>query len=690
VQNLKKAIKRALDICHLEVKTDKLRIIKAAVFVFLFFGTMILNTQIFFGPIESGETQVYTLRLFCYILLVVGGASLFFAEFRMSQFIRRTISIIGVIVFMVLLTYLNEWINGGDLIGKAVIPLRWIANIICCLMIFTILMTIARRFHVAAALTAVLVLGFGIANYYVTLFRGVPILPWDYRSLGTAAAVSEGYKIILTNEIFQSVTFIFIFIRLLSMVKPDYKTESIKENIIERATAAVMAAVLFIAIIPFDALTSLDINIFAWNQLRSAQVTGVTAGFFGNLQFVLVEKPESYSEEKIAALKAEIETFEEPAKLGYPGKKPTVIAVMNESFADLQKMAGDNFKFSEDNMPYIRELMQSDNVISGEAYSSVLGGSTCDSEYEFLSGNSMLFFPVGSKPYQQYVDVEQTTLVSSLKSQGYNPVVVHPGTESAWNRDKVYPLFGFEKYVYRETFDFKREIVRSHTSDKSCYEQVILEYENKKNSENPQFIFNITIQNHGDFYVKDFESTIFVETKKKYSSVEQYMSLIKRSDEDLKVLIDYFEKEEEPVVILFFGDHWPTLRADFMSKALGAESMDNLTKEQIMQRQQIPYFIWANYPLEKNSELQKKVGINQLAPLLMRAAGLELTPYQKYLTNMSRYLPVVTSVGMIDAAGKHYLPEEKSPYTDMLKDYSILQYNNVFDENDKIYELFEP
>ena len=690
---LKKIIKKVLNYCSLEIKIDKVRIIKAAVFAILFFTAMFMNPKFFFEPLETGEIQVHPFRIPRYIFLILGGASLFLMEFKTSQFFRRLISIEAALAFPFLLTYLSEWINTGDLLGPTARPSRWMANILCCWLIYAIFLVIIRRIHIAAIFTALAVWGFGVANYYIIIFRGTPILPWDFQSLGTAMAVSEGYEFALTNQILQSIMLLVISLRLIRMIKPDYKTGSFKSKIIERAMPAFAALILFIAIIPFDALKSLDINIYAWNQVRSNQITGVTAGFFGNLQFLMVEKPEGYSAEKIEELKAKIKGMEDPKPLGNPGKKPTIIAVMNESFADMQKAAGDRLQFSEDNIPFVRELMASDKTISGEAYASVIGGGTCDSEYEFLTGNPTLFLPTGSKPYQQYVNTNQTTLVSALISQGYEAVAIHPGEEEAWHRNKVYPLFGFEKFVYRDIFDVEKENVRHYTTDRSCYKQIIFEYENRKNNEEPLFIFNVTIQNHGGFEEQDYEHRILVDEHESgmvYSAAEQYMTLVKDSDEDLQVLIDYFEKEEEPVVIIFYGDHWPKLWNNYMSKLLGVADMTNRTVEEIMLSQVVPYFIWANYPLEQNADLQEKVSFNQLAPLLMRAAGLELTPYQKYLTNISKSLPVITAVGLIDAKGQHYQPDKETPYTEIMQEYSILMHNNVFDEEHKVYELFEP
>ena len=685
------AVKKVLDFCRLEIKVDKVRIIKAAVFAVFFYALVILNPDLFFEQLETGETQMHFLRIPQYIFMIFAGALLFFVEFKLPNFFRKVISVEAALLFAFLLTYLNEWINGGWLLGEAATISRLMGNVLCCWLIFAVFLMIVRRIHIAAILTAVAVLGFGIATYHLLVFRGTPILPWDFNSLGTAMEVAEGYALIVTNKILQSVMLVVISLRFFSMIKPDYKIETAKGKILGRAVPALVAMVLFTAIIPFDVLTSLDINIIAWNQPKTTRRTGVTAAFFGNLKFIMVKKPEEYSAGKVEELKAEIEKIEKPKAIGKPEEKPTIIVVMNEALADVQGSTGYNIQFIKDDIPYIRELMESNDTVSGAVYASVFGGDTCNSEYEFLSGNSTLFFPTSSKPYQQYVGREQTTLVSSLISQGYDAIAIHPGAEAAWQRNRVYPFFGFEKFVYRDIFDVEIEDVRQYASDKSCYEQVIFEYENRKDSGNPLFIFNVTIQNHGGYREKDFEDEKYIEYSQSgnsYAAIDQYMTLTKKSDKDLKMLIDYFENEEKPALILFYGDHWPMLSDKFMAEALDIEDMENRTVEEIMRSHRIPYFMWANYPLSQDAEIQKEVSLNQLAPLLVRAAGLELTPYQKYLTNMSKVLPVITGVGMIDAKGGYYQPDEESPYTELIKDYAVLIHNNVFDKDYKDHELF--
>ena len=322
----------------------------------------------------------------------------------------------------------------------------------------------------------------------------------------------------------------------------------------------------------------------------------------------------------------------------------------------------------------------------GTAYSSVYGGNTCNSEYEFLTGNTTAFLPVGSKPYQQYVDHEQTSLVSLLKDgYGYECVAIHPGNRSAWQRDTAYEYLGFDEFVDVSAFDVKRELEHGLTSDRSSYDQVIYEYEHR-DPDQPLFLFNVTIQNHGGYEDEDYPTTVQVEgAEGEYPQTEQYLSLTKKSDEALEYLLEYFSQQEEPVVVLFFGDHWPNLEEDFLTQLLG-EDADDLSFANTMREYQVPFLIWANYDLE--GEEIEAVSLNYLSGLLLRAAGLEGTDYTKFLEQLRQTMPVITAVGMLDQEGNLYKNGDSTPYDELLNKYNILQYNNAFGGEEKCMEAF--
>ena len=130
---------------------------------------------------------------------------------------------------------------------------------------------------------------------------------------------------------------------------------------------------------------------------------------------------------------------------------------MNEAFSDLSVLG--EFETNTDYMPYIHSL--TDNTKKGWLYMSVKGGNTANSEFEFLTGSSLYWLPVGSVAYQQYIRKDLPGLADQLGREGYRTIAMHPYYSSGWNRPKVYSLMHFdEMYFYK---DFKDpEILRSY------------------------------------------------------------------------------------------------------------------------------------------------------------------------------------------------------------------------------------
>ena len=218
---------------------------------------------------------------------------------------------------------------------------------------------------------------------------------------------------------------------------------------------------------------------------------------------------------------------------------------------------------------------------------------------------------------------------------------------------------------------------------------MIYTYEHR-NPQTPQFIFNVTIQNHGGFEDKDYPTTVQVEgAKGRFPQTEQYLSLIKASDKAFEGLIDYFSEQDDPVLVLLFGDHWPNLERDFLKKLLWADPND-LSFENLMREYEVPFLLWANYPLEVEEDGNiGPLSLNYLSGLLLRAAGLEGTPYTRFLEQLRSTLPVITAVGIMDSDGTLYKSGDETPYDELLNRYAVLQYNNAFDRDGKVLGLFE-
>ena len=645
----------------------------------------------------EGEQVFHGAFLLRYIAISLGTILLCLVKIRLSEIVRRMIGWAAALLAPWAIFYAVDLINETRVLEFS--NRRLFANYLCYLLVFALVYALCRRAWLTTLIGGGALLFFGIANYFVIRFRGKPILPWDIQALGTAFEVSGGYHYDINGAMaFAVMLLLFLSLLCFRLEAPHGKWGGWKLQAAERGCALVLFAVLAFQLFPCDLLSRMGISVWAWNQKVSSEQTGVMAGFIANVQFLMVQRPDNYSAATVQKLGETIDGWEDPAPLGQPEKDPTVIVVMSESLTDFQNVG--NLNLDEDCQPFLHSLQGKENVIWGMAYSSVYGGDTCNSEYEFLTGNTLGFLPTGSKPYQQYVDHEQTALPSILKNQGYTCTALHPGNATAWHRDEAYPYLGFDTFLSAKEYAF-REREHGLISDRSHYRQIIREYENRKPDER-QFLFGVSIQNHGGYEKEDYPSTVEIlqagnevqdrNAGPRYPQAEQYLTMLERTDEATEEFFGYFEEQEDPVVILLFGDHWPNLEEEFTGDLLQVDT-ENMTITDLMREYEVPFVIWANYPLEGGN--LGEISINYLSGLLLRAAGLEGTDYTKFLEHMRQEVPVITAIGTMDKEGALYRndngrlvdtpPEEVARW---LADYNLLQYNNAFGNAEKQNEIF--
>ena len=194
-------------------------------------------------------------------------------------------------------------------------------------------------------------------------------------------------------------------------------------------------------------------------------------------------------------------------------------------------------------MPYFRSLKE--NTIKGYTYTSVFGGNTANSEFEFLTGNTLAFLPDNSVPYQLFLRDKTAGLTHTLKSQGYSPALaLHPYYKTGYSRYKIYPLMGFDRFYCSDDFSVFTDTVNYHITDYEDYRKIISLYEKAKAGgfDDPFYLFNVTMQNHGSYDGSTYETGNEIQlegTFKYYSKVMQYLNMVKMSDEALKYLIQY-------------------------------------------------------------------------------------------------------------------------------------------------------
>ncbi|MBS4785347.1 MAG: LTA synthase family protein [Clostridiales bacterium] len=588
---------------------------------------------------------------------------------------RRLAALLWGVLLLTPLTafYLMQFVFGG--LPWEYSPGVLLGNYLCIGAGFFLLSAVTGRILLSSLFIHLLCLGWGAANYFVNLYRGLPILPWDFTALNTALAVADSYDLYLTGQMIASLAAI---LSLGLLIRRQVKALGGGSRPGRRTRLLCLTAALIccIPVIRVNTLGRFGIQTDVWDQAGSYRSGGLLAVFLRNFQFLSVEEPADYSpehlEEILAGMDAEPEPYSAP-------ERPNIIAIMNESWADFEEFG--NLQLSES----VTDTIRSTGARFGHAYASVFGAGTSASEFEFLTGNSMAFLPSGSIPYQQYVTPGSLSLASVLSEYGYDCLAIHPGERSSWQRDLAYPKLGFDEFKCMEDLDLVPTWEHGYISDDSSFRQILHEFEEKEPGE-PLFLFNVTIQNHGSYTVEDYPAEVTLTDRPgEFPKAEQYLTLANKTDEAFRLLTDYFSQYDEPTIILMFGDHQPSLEEEFLDLACGLTG-DGMTMEEYLRKYRVPYLIWANYDLPEQD--LPETSLNFLAPLLLRYAGLEGTGYGRFLWGVQQEVPILTFAGYFGADGEAYSHLEQNAYTPLIEEYRAFQYSNLFGGAQRADALF--
>ena len=594
---------------------------------------------------------------------------------KVIQKIRESrLSLIMLFIAPAATFYLLEWYTHNPFETMKTTP--QVLNLIMFELLALLLFSVFGKLHVALMAETLFFAIYGLANYFVLTFRSVPIQPWDLLSIGTAASVAGNYDYTLDRQALL-VVLGFLFLLILEFFcRFTLKKGTWKLRLPMAATLVVMLGAFGLM---FHSDEIVEQKLRLYNKLFTPTTisykNGTALAFVMELRYLSVDKPAGYNADtaaqELAAL--EEESMSEPAMAGAgsdEGEFPNIIVIMDEAFSD-PAILGD-FTVNQDYMPFVHSLLDgAENTVSGWLNVSVLGGNTANTEFEYLTGNTMAFLPQGSIPYQQYIKGETPSLASHLAGLGYQTVAMHPYNASGWDRDTVYPAMGFSEMYFLPDFDNAAK-VRNYVSDQSDFEKIVEIYENK--GDNPLFLFNVTMQNHSS-YTESFDNfDPQIEVEGGSQTLNNYLSLLSLSDAALGELISYFEEQEEDTIIVFFGDHQTTNSVIEPILKQNGKSSSTLTEEEQADRYKVPFFIWANFDIEEETGVETSV--NYLGAKTLLAAGVPMDGYFTYLSVFSETVPVISANHVTLADGTFTNADDQS---ELLSDYKGYQYYRLFD-----------
>ena len=376
----------------------------------------------------------------------------------------------------------------------------------------------------------------------------------------------------------------FLSVCLLLFVKgPKYKG-----RIRKIAVPVAILGVLFVAI-PLTTEAAQSTHVVASyfsNIAQGYEDYGFIYGFSSSVVDRGMSKPEGYSQEKIE----EIEDFvsENKPKASVSAKNaPNIICVLLESFCD-----PDEIKFlsvNEDPIPTFHHLEE--NYTTGYLTVPVVGAGTANTEFEILSGMSMQYFGTGEYPYKTILkQTDCESIASDLASIGYGTHAVHNNGGNFYSRVNAFSMMGFDSFTCKEMMNITEWTpLGSWASDNILVDETIKTLD--VTPDQPDFTYTITVSTHGD-YPKEpvIENPVYtisgVEDEETANQWNYYVNQLHAVDTFMSDLIREVDKRGEDTIIVFFGDHLPTM---------------GLTEEDMLSGDiyKTKYVTWNNMGLEK-------------------------------------------------------------------------------------------
>lgn len=550
-------------------------------------------------------------------------------------------------------------------------PVAFLVNWLIIFLMTAFIWLLTKKTFIATALVSIFSVFCSLINYFKLSIRGEPIYPSDVLFPSEALKIAGSTKLIIPENIIVFFVITIILVVLSVFIKPP--DMRFKKRILFAVIIIVFSGLSFPLYFTNTGVQKLiGINDAIWSQKYNYENNGFFNAFLMQSKYLRVSKPSGYNRniaEKILTDNAGSKILAET---------PNIIYIMNESFWDPTLLPG--VKYNIDPLEEFRQIQK--ESIYGNLLVEPFGGNTANTEFEALTGFSMNNLP-GGVAYQQYVRRELPSLPTLLISQGYSVEAIHPYYPWFWNRDKAYPLLGIDKFLDAGSFsdeNYKGKFV----SDKDLGKKIIKEFEENESTGKPFFAHIVTMQNHGSYDKKRYGSNQKIHItsnkidKETLSELEVYSQGIKDASANLEQLVEYFSKVDKPTIIVFYGDHLPTLGENYGAyRSTGFISKNsNLSDKDQYKIHSNPFLIWSN--TSSQSQNIGTINSNFLTPTVLKYGNVAMSNYFSFLNNQMDDVKACNKTVCLDKNGK-YISNKSDSIKKILNKQAILQYYYMFD-----------
>lgn len=429
---------------------------------------------------------------------------------------------------------------------------------------------------------------------------------------------------------------------------------------------------------------------------KAAQDTNILASYFSNIAqgyenygFVYgfstsvvdrgMKKPADYSENTISQAK---DNSKNDATTNIDN--PNIIVVLLESFVDPTEV---NFlNLSEDPIPNFRKLTE--EYSTGYLTVPVVGAGTANTEFEILTGMSMKYFGTGEYPYKTILkETDCESIASVLSKIGYSTHAVHNNGGNFYSRTNAFSMMGFDTFTSKEMMNIHEYTpLESWPTDNILVDETIKALDSTENQSD--FVYTITVQGHGYYPTEKVlskpEITVTgARDEEANYQWEYYVNMIHEVDKFIKSLTSALEKRDENTIVVFFGDHLPTLDLEDNDMASGSVFK---TK----------YATWNNFGLGKHdadiaayellANTTNKLGIHEGTIFTYEQSALD-----NYSTTSSRYLEGLNNLQYDLLYGKRYAYNGTNPYpaTDLVMGVEDVSISKIWPSSDSEHIIID-
>ena len=459
-------------------------------------------------------------------------------------------------------------------------PLVFLYNTLMIFMTFSIVYVVKRRVFTRILVT-VFWLAIGITNCCMLLKR---VTPFNAQDLKVAA---DGLSL-LTNyfNIFELVLLVVGIFAVIVWVVSMWRRGGQYQGKVNRLFGAVILAVSIgaYALCANLAIEYRIVSTYFGNIAFAYEDYGLPYCFMASIFNTGINEPHDYSEETIKKITNDREMAE--SKTGRTDKElPNIIVIQLESYFDVEE--AEFFTTSEDVSPNLRKMYN--NYSTGYFKVPSVGAGTANTEFEVLTGMNLRYFGPGEYPYkttlkEQYCE----SVASALADLGYGTHALHNNGGNFYSRAKVFNNMGFDSFTCKEFMNILQMTENGWAKDEILIEHIM---DSMDTTEQQDFVFGISVQGHGEYpeepLIENPKITIDgIEDKALHNKWEYYVNQVYEMDKFAGDLVAAAEERGEPTVIVFYGDHLPTMGLE--AKDLKSRYLYNTN-----------YVIWDNIGLEK-------------------------------------------------------------------------------------------